>query len=263
MAIVDFHNHLMPGVDDGAQTEAESVEALRVFQREGVATAVVTPHVDASLTAKPGELQARLAELDEGWAKLQRCAQGGSLALRRGVELLLDVPEPDLSEPRLRLGGGKFVLMEFPFMMLPPQSGRAVRAIADSGYTPIIAHPERYRGFLTDIERAAEWKQNGAYLQMNGGSLLGRYGTEARRAAFELLERGWVDYLCSDYHARGPVMIADYRALLESQDGAEQAHTLMETNPARMLDGLPPLPVTPLRPKRGALWQRVAALFRA
>jgi protein-tyrosine phosphatase len=263
VAIIDFHNHLMPAVDDGAQSEGECIDALREFRHHGVATVVVTPHVDGSLTNKPQALAERLQELDEGWKILQRCAAEEGVQVRRGVELLLDTPEPNLADARLRLDGGEFVLMEFPHMMVPPQSARAVRYIADAGYRPIIAHPERYRGFVAQIDQAAEWKQNGAYLQMNGGSLLGRYGTEARRAAFELLERGWVDYLCSDYHARGSALVAEYRALLESQDANEQAHTMMETNPARMLEGLKPLPVTPLRSKPPGMWRRVAAIFKA
>lgn len=260
--IIDFHNHLMPGVDDGAQTIDEAVAGLAAFRTDGVGAIVVTPHIDASITVKPAELQARLSELDAAWAQLQECAAGSGVSVQRGVELLLDIPEPNLCDPRLRLAGGKFLLMEFPFMMLPPHSPRAVRAIADSGYTPIIAHPERYHGFLNEIELAAEWKQSGGLLQVNGGSLLGRYGPEARKAAFELLQRGWVDYLCSDYHARGSALVADYRALLERNDAGEQAHTLMETNPERMLEGRMPLPVQPLRPKRPALWQRLAAIFR-
>jgi len=263
LAIVDFHNHLMPGVDDGAQSHGECLDGLQAFRKSGVESIVATPHLDGSLTIKREPLAERLEELDNGWATLQQCGRETGMQVRRGVELLLDTPEPDLSDPRVRLDGGNFVLMEFPYMVVPPQSARAVRFISDAGYRPIIAHPERYRGFAMQVEQAAAWKESGGLLQVNGGSLLGRYGAEARRAAFELLERGWVDYICSDFHARGPVLVADYRALLESQEAAEQAHTLMETNPSRMLEGLTPLPVAPMRAKRAGLWDRVTAMFKA
>ena len=262
MGIVDFHNHLIPGVDDGAQTPEESSEALAIMRRDGVSTVVATPHIDASVTADPQQLKRRLAELDAGWQILKQCSTDSGVRVERGAELLLDIPEPDLSDNRLRLAGGKFLLMEFPFMTIPPHSARAVRAIADRGYCPIIAHPERYHGIGEQIDLAGEWKQSGAYLQVNGGSLLGRYGRAAYIAAFELLARGWADYICSDYHARGPALVAEYRALLEKSDAAEQAHTLMETNPTRMLGGLAPLPTFPVRRRREALWRRVAALLR-
>ncbi|HUP89495.1 MAG TPA: CpsB/CapC family capsule biosynthesis tyrosine phosphatase [Longimicrobiales bacterium] len=262
MAGVDFHNHLMPGVDDGAQTIEETVEGLEAFRTDGVGVVVATPHVDASLTLRPDEFSDRMAELDRAYVDLQRCARDlGSIRVDRGVELLLDVPEPNLEDPRIRLGGGKYFLTEFPFFMVPPQSVRVVRAIADAGYTPIIAHPERYNGFGNDIDIAAQWKQAGALLQVNGGSLLGRYGAEPRAIAFDLLERGWIDFLCSDYHTRGPTLVADYRDLLESMDAAEQAHTLMETNPTRMLEGLAPLPVASIRNKR-TIWTRMTGIFK-
>ncbi|MGQ0560342.1 MAG: tyrosine-protein phosphatase [Gemmatimonadota bacterium] len=262
MPIVDFHNHLMPGVDDGAQTPAEAIDAIAAFEQDGVAVAIATPHMDGSITNRPAELAARLAELDAGFGALQQCARhAGKLQVERGVELLLDIPEPDLTDARLRLAGGKSFLMEFPYMMVPPHSARVIRSLCATGFTPVIAHPERYHDFGSSIDLAAQWKQNGALLQVNGGSLLGRYGAEARRTAFELLRRGWADYICSDYHARGPTLVAQCRALLESTGGAEQAYILMETNPARLLSGLAPLPVAPLQVRR-SLWGRISAVFR-
>jgi protein-tyrosine phosphatase len=262
MGVVDFHNHLMPAVDDGAQTAAEALEALIAFKNDGVSAVVATPHLDASTTVASGFYQARLKEFDVAHEELQRCAKEvGDVRVERGVELRLDVPEPDLSDPRVRLGGGKFFLMEFPSMTVPPQSAHAIQRIVQSGYRPIIAHPERYGSIGSQLNVVADWKEQGALLQVNGGSLLGRYGSEARDAAFELLGRGWIDYLSSDYHARGPTLVAQYRELLEKSDASEQAHTLMETNPGRMLDGVGPIPVAPLRRKKRTLWHRVAAIL--
>lgn len=262
MGIVDFHNHLMPAVDDGAQSVTESSQALSALKDAGVSTIVATPHFEANLTIKPPNFQNRMQEIDASFAELQACAARiEGVRVERGVELALDIPEPDLSDAKLRLAGGSFFLMEFPAMMVPPGSERVVRALSESGFTPIIAHPERYYGMLHTIELAGAWRAAGAYLQVNSGSLLGRYGIEARNTGFELLRRGWVDYLSSDYHARGPVLVGQCWSLLEKLDAKEQASTLMKTNPARILEGNPPLPVQPLRVKH-TLWSRVAAVFR-
>ena len=126
---------------------------------------------------------------------------------------------------------------------------------------PIIAHPERYSGFAPDYSLAEQWRRHGGYLQVNGASLLGRYGTQARLFAFGLLERGWVDYLGSDYHARGKPAVAEYCALLEELGGQEHVQLLTRTNPARILLNELPLPVPALRVKR-TLWGRVSGLFR-
>lgn len=263
MAILDFHNHLIPGVDDGAQTVADSRAGLSAFAAEDVRTVIVSPHIAGSLTRKPRELAVRMRELDDGWERLCEIARTTEVRVERGVELLLDIPDPDLSDARLRLAGGKFVLVEFPFAMIPPQSGGAIKAIRDSGYLPVIAHPERYAGVQSELEILADWKGNGGYLQVTGTSLLGRYGETARTTALELLQRGWADYLCSDYHARGPVLVNDYKTFLEEADATEQARLLMETNPLRLLEGLQPLPVPPLPAQPQNVWRRVTAMFRA
>lgn len=263
MGIVDFHNHVMPAVDDGAQSTDECGDALSAFKADGVNVVVATPHVEGSCTTSHATLRRRMLELDRAFTAVQASAQGmRDLEVRRGVELLLNVPNPDLSDARLRLGGGPFFLMEFPYFAVPPHSAEVIRSLTRDGYMPIIAHPERYRGIAHDIDVAMRWRENGAYLQVNGGSLLGRYGNEARAAAFELLGRGWVDYLCSDYHARGPTLVSQYEALLEEIDAHEQAHLLMQVNPARMLEGKKPLPVQPLHVKR-TFWRRVAGMFRS
>lgn len=258
---VDFHNHLIPGVDDGAQTLEESVEALECFRRDGVNVVVATPHIDASLTLEPDELRRRLAEIDAGWALLKDAAARDfpDMTLHRGCELALDVPKPDLTDARLRLNGGRYVLIEFPFMTVPPRASHVIGSLRETGYVPIIAHPERYHG-VSGVEPARKWRESGAFLQVNGGSLLGRYGAEPRRLAFEMLGQSLADYICSDYHARGVPQTSEYEALLIDMGASEQASTLMRTNPARMLEGLEPLPVTPVIEKK-SLWRRVSKIF--
>jgi protein-tyrosine phosphatase len=258
---VDFHNHLIPGVDDGAQTVVESLEALECFRRDGVSVVVVTPHIDASLTLEPDALGRRLEEIDAGWAVLQEAAVRDfpDMALYRGCELALDVPKPDLADARIRLNGGRYVLIEFPFMTVPPRASHVIGSLRETGYVPIIAHPERYHG-VSGVEPARKWRESGAFLQVNGGSLLGRYGAEPRRLAFAMLGQGLADYICSDYHARGVPLTSEYEALLTEMGGSEQASTLMQTNPARMLEGLDPLPVAPMIAKQ-SLWRRMSRIF--
>jgi protein-tyrosine phosphatase len=191
-------------------------------------------------------MDARLQAIGHGWATLVRRAAESGVQVYRGAELSLDTATPDLSDARLRLAGGPFVLVEFPYFIVPPRSTRMIAWLVAQGWQPVLAHPERYSGFDPELDVAAEWRSAGARLQMNGGSVLGRYGETARRLALRLLARGWVDYLSSDYHARGAPRIADYRAALVQQGGREQADLLMCTNPRRLLEGVPPLAVPPL-----------------
>lgn len=255
--MIDFHNHLIPGVDDGAADADEAAAALAEFRAQGVRTVVATPHVNGSLTASPQAIGERLAELDAGWAALQGVAAAEpEMRVLRGAEVMLDAPSVDLSDPRLRLAGTPFALVEFPFMMVPPNAGRALFDLKMRGWTPVLAHPERYGNASAAVDDAAEWRRMGAALQVNAGSLLGRYGDPPRRLAWALLERGLVDYVGSDYHARGRLALAECRAELERRGAGEQAALLMEANPERLLAGKAPLPVPPLAARR-SFWGRI------
>jgi protein-tyrosine phosphatase len=146
-------------------------------------------------------------------------------------------------------------------MTVPPHAAAVLRRVREGGWIPVVAHPERYGAMTQGADPAGAWRQAGALLQVNGGSLLGRYGAEAKRTAEQLLARGWADYICSDFHSRSGPGIARYRQWLREHDGAEQCTLLTETNPRRLLSGDLPLPVPPLFTKR-RLWQRVRSIFR-
>ncbi|WP_420126720.1 tyrosine-protein phosphatase [Longimicrobium sp.] len=254
--MIDFHNHLIPGVDDGAADAEQAAAGLATFREQGVDTVVATPHVNGSLTGNPAALADRLAEIDAGWAALEAVAKDSGVAVHRGAEIMLDVPALDLSDPRLRLAGTRSVLVEFPFMSVPPNAMQALFELQMAGWTPVLAHPERYANAARDLTDAVEWRRMGAALQVNAGSLLGRYGKPASVLAWGLVEHGLASYLSSDYHARGRCPVAECRAELERRGGEHQARLLMEENPRRMLEGVPPLPVPPLRAPR-PFWKRI------
>ncbi len=82
-----------------------------------------------------------------------------------------------------------------------------VKEIVERGYRPIIAHPERYVGMGEDLDVARQWREAGAYQQVNFGSLVGRYGARPQGTALRLLRRGWVDYLASDFNGHRKLKI--------------------------------------------------------
>lgn len=255
-AVIDFHSHLIPAVDDGAPDAATGLTGLRAFAAQGTATCITTPHFDGSLTKQPEALAARLAEFDAGWEALQRAMQGetGLPRLERGTEVMLDDPDPDLSDARLRLAGGPFVLCEFPAMRLPPNAEWAVLNLRQHGWRPIIAHPERYRNHDDRLSALSRCRAAGAFLQVNAGSLLGQHGDRALAIARALLQEGWADYLASDYHARGVPATARAVALLRERGAEAQIRLLTEQNPARILTGDDPLPVPPLASSKARPW---------
>jgi protein-tyrosine phosphatase len=257
-AIVDFHSHLLPGVDDGARSVEESLKALEAMAAQGMGVCLTTPHFNASLTRDPSALGARLGAFDAAWASLTAAMAGRSAlpTLARGTEVMLDEPDADLSDPRIRLAGGPFVLVEFPALRLPPNAEWGIANLVGRGWRPIVAHPERYRNVDNELTALARLRDAGGLFQLNASSVVGQHGEAAARMASRLLHTGWIDYVGSDHHARGTPATARALAQLREAGGAEQVRLLSEENPARLLRGEAPRPVPPLMAAEQAAWWR-------
>jgi protein-tyrosine phosphatase len=257
--MLDFHNHLIPGVDDGAASLVESRAALAEMQAQGFSGIITTPHIHAS-TLPHGGAAGYMERVDQAWGELQSLAakEFPTLVLRRGFEVLLDVPRVDLSDARLRLAGTRFVLVEFPWSGIPIRSTDALFAIKANGYVPIVAHPERYADMDRELKLAERWLRSGAYLQVNEGSLVGQYNSRSRALAWRALERGLASYLSSDYHARGTCAANQARdALMRRPGGVDVFKLLTGINPGLMLEGKDPLPVPALTTQQKSWWRRV------
>lgn len=259
-ALADIHSHLVPDVDDGARDLDDTLYAVEAMTRVGIRKILTTPHLDGSLTHDPALLEERLGEVDEAFGAAVEAVgeRFPEVDFRRGHEVMLDVPEVDFSDPRTRLAGTKFVLVEWPRLHIPPGTVAVIERIVADGYRPIIAHPERYVGMDRGLMEAARWREAGAYLQVNYGSLVGRYGGEARRTAEGLLRRGWVDYLASDFHPRPdrPLYKEEAWAHVAGMGGQEALVHMGLTNTARIFRDELPLPV-PLLPPERTFWSKV------
>jgi protein-tyrosine phosphatase len=234
--LVDLHCHLVPGVDDGAPDVDHGLEQLRRFRDLGIRTVVTTPHLAASDTGG----RARAA-IDEAFARLAAAASEESpdVSLGLSYEIRLDDPDSDLADRDLGLGEGGCLLVEFPMLAMPAYPDRMLTVVTSAGWIPVLAHPERYAGIEVGYGWIGRWREMGALMCANAGSLWGEHGAEAQRVVRRMLSEGAVDLIASDNHAR-PRRAATVRQahdFLVDAGWAEQASLLTATNPAAALRG--------------------------
>jgi protein-tyrosine phosphatase len=249
--VIDLHSHLLPGVDDGSRSVAQSVGVLREMARAGVTDICLTPHMRAAdvLTGPPPKHERAFEELAAAAPELPR--------LHRGAEVMLDRPLSKEAGPirRITLAGTRYILVEFPRLVAVGAVSNALTRIRDAGLLAVVAHPERYS---CCAPRAVDrWRDLGARMQLDATTL---FRSSARGVRVrELLEHGLGDIIAGDNHGDGRTVAAGYKFLTE-QDGALQADLLTVLNPGAILRDEPLEPVPPLRIKQ-SLIQRLRVLL--
>lgn len=148
-------------------------------------------------------------------------------------------------------------------MQVPPGTVPVIEGIVRQGYLPVIAHPERYANLAAPMNSPDTWREAGALLQVNHGSLVGQYGPRARDNALRILASGWADVLSSDFHAREHLIlhVSPVWELFDRAGAADVFHQLVVDNPGRMLRDEEVASVSPVELDRG-LWGRLKGLIK-
>lgn len=238
--MIDIHCHILPDLDDGAASLDEALEMARIAAYSGVTDIIATPH----FRGEPETLEMN-EEIDHRFLELSEALDHWRVPVRlhRGAEVLCTPKTPLLAQQRQMptLGNSRYVLTEFYFNETFHFMDHCLQKIAAEGYTPVVAHPERYDTVQWDPEQLHAWADRGYVFQVNKGSVLGSMGYRAEQAAHELLELGLVHLFASDAHScdmRTPHMEGLRRWAEECCD-PECAHILMVENPGRILQNLP------------------------
>jgi len=212
--MIDFHTHILPAIDDGAANREEALALIEALKREGVKTAVCTPHFDPSRTS----LQDFVLQRSRAFQELS----ASCIRLLAASETLMHdylFHYSDLSP--LCIENTEYLLLEMPFLRKWDDSIYSMLSnlISDYMIIPIIAHIERYpaaRGHTIPYKL----KDLGCLLQLNTSSLL---DAGSRKRAIELIKKGYIDLLGSDCHdkqVRPPVIIKALQ-LIEERSGRD------------------------------------------
>jgi len=257
--LIDLHTHILPGVDDGVETEDDSVAFARVAAEDGTRVMVATPHCKDgfyvnerdSVVAAVEKLRTRLA------------SEGVDLELLPGAEVHIcpDLVERIADGRALTLNdNGKTLLLELSLSQYPVELENLVFQLKLAGVHVLLAHPERIRYFQDDPKRYEEMVRLGAYGQITTGSILGVFGTKAEEYSFDLLRRGLVHVVASDAHnvrGRSPKLSEAVEAMVPLV-GEQRAELMATEAPRMLLEGLAPElpPVASPEPRRRSFLSR-------
>lgn len=254
--MIDLHAHILPGVDDGPATMEEALAGLRAAADDGTTIIAATPHVRDDYPTTPEAMERRLSELHRVRERERipiRVVGGGEIALDRLDRLTDD----DLRRFTLG-GGGRYVLLETPYVGWPLDLAERLFHLQLRGFTPVIAHPERNADIQSTPERLRPLVERGCLVQVTAASLDGRLGRASADAARSLVAGGLAHLIASDAHPPHVrrAGLSDAAAALRDD---RLARWLVHDVPLAIIGGAdpPPRPVSARR-RRFALSRRMA-----
>jgi protein-tyrosine phosphatase len=240
--MVDIHCHILPGIDDGAESWEMTGGMCRVAAEDGITHIVATPHCNGEFLYDRDRYTEMLGDLCD--------AADGRLEFSLGCDFHFsyDNIRDALAHPRrYTIGESQYLLVELSDYAIPPGAKQELLSLSSSGMVPIITHPERNHALLRKPELVLEMVEQGCLVQVTANAVTGFWGSRAQKMAEWLLKREAVHVVASDAHDiqyRRPVL-SEARAAIASLAGDEIADALVTHNPAAIVDGKS-LPYQPL-----------------
>ncbi len=196
--LVDIHNHILPGIDDGAKTVDESLEIIKTFSEFGIRNFIATPHIMHNYYPNDANtINTSLTLLKNGLLM----NEVKDVSIKVAAEHMIDANFETLLENREVMPLQKnYLLIEMSYLQASINFDDAIQKIAAQRYFPILAHPERYVYLHNRMGKHRKYKEQGILFQLNLLSLSEFYSKNVQQTAFKLLEEGMIDYVASDVH---------------------------------------------------------------
>lgn len=239
--MIDIHSHILPGLDDGAQTMKDTLEMADLAARKGITAMIATPHCN-----NPGGYRNYFSrEYVECIKRVRKVLwdEGIPLRILPGAEVLGTSELPELLKDGriVTLNQSRYLLVEFLFQEDPIFVDWLLDEIRELKYIPVIAHAERYEFVKEDPNLVYEWRCKGYPVQINKESFRGKFGTQTQDIAYTLLDHNLVSVVASDAHGpivRTPNMMKTYERLA-MEYSEEYLDMLFYENPRRICQDEP------------------------
>ncbi|KAA3597899.1 MAG: hypothetical protein DWQ06_12425 [Calditrichaeota bacterium] len=236
--MVDLHNHVIFGVDDGSKSLEQSIAMLRQAEEQNISVVCCTPHVHE--ITKDAEIDVMIERIEILRNEIVKNKINIELVL--GCEIMF---HPRILETVKKFCGTyndmkSYCLVEFPAFDFPDVTGELVYELNMEGITMIIAHPERNGRMAANLDELFNLVKYGALLQMDIGSLLGDFGSSTKKACEEIFSYDAYSFAASDSHSLGKrcfLMDKGYE-VISNLKSPEVADLLLKTNPRKVIEGI-------------------------
>ncbi|MEI5993371.1 tyrosine-protein phosphatase [Candidatus Enterococcus mansonii] len=213
--MIDLHCHILPGIDDGAQSIEHSLELARMAVKQGITHILCTPHHNNGKYDNPA------AKVISCVAALQRELDSRQIPLtlfegqevRIGGDLLTQIQNNDILFADLN---NRYILIEFPTNEIPSYAETMFFELLKTNHIPIIVHPERNTKFIEDPNILLPFLEMGVLTQLTAPSYVGVFGNKIEKTAKQMVAHNMVYMMASDAHnveKRGFFMKKAYDAI--------------------------------------------------
>lgn len=230
--MIDFHSHILPGIDDGSRNLEQSIAMVNEAKKVGFTKIISTSHYMENYYECNEKNRKELLE------QVQKNVNGIELCLGNEIYITNNIIELLQNGQASSINGTKYVLFEFPLITTRPMNDKEViYRLVENGYIPIIAHPERYPFIQENPDYLFELEEMGALFQANYGSIIGMYGLKAKKTLKILLKNNLISFFGSDVHRpeqvynKMPKIIKKLKKIISNEEFEE----FTEINPEKVL----------------------------
>ena len=231
--MIDFHSHILPGLDDGIANIEDSIKALAEAKQAGFDTIVATTHYSI-----PDEFvveeKRRIELLKELQSKVSdiKIVLGNEIFVNGGIDELIK------NKKASTINNTQYILFELPLVNEYFETKNTVLNLMAKGYRIILAHPERYVTMQKNPKQLEELIDMGIYLQANFLSILGFYGKEAKKTVELLFKHNMISLIGTDIHRKEKYYpkVEDAKEQIVSIIGQAEFEEISETNPKKILE---------------------------
>lgn len=225
--MIDIHCHILPGLDDGAQSLEDSLTMAKQAAKEGIETIIATPHLNQQYDNRKQVIVEKVAELNGALKKA-----GVNVKILPGQEpriygeIIADYEKDEIQT----LNGTHYLFIEFPSNHVPKYSEKLLFDLQLKGLTPVIVHPERNSELMEHPDVLYNLVEKGALTQVTASSLCGYFGKKIKTFSEQLIEANLTHFLASDAHniVNRAFKMEEALDLIESKFGMDYIYLFTE-----------------------------------